>query len=187
MTVKPVPCQHPNGSLDEIGLSLDDLVKWGGEVRYDHGMPATPGNINPLGAVQREEIVAILDEAVRSWSDTAPEMDMRFLPLDEPLVRRLEALGYRRATLLKNKHPKLPADVKMLDFSGWTIFTCGDVPDNLFTLFCTALEARKESIPWEGAGPMALDRMGRDTPEGPLDIPLHPAAERFWREKGYLA
>ena len=162
-------------------------MKWGGEVRYDHGMPATPGNINPLGAVQREEIVAILDEAVRSWSDTAPEMDMRFLPLDEPLVRRLEALGYRRATLLKNKHPKLPADVKMLDFSGWTIFTCGDVPDNLITLFCTALEARKESIPWEGAGPMALDRMCRDTPEGPLDIPLHPAAERFWREKGYLA
>jgi TRAP-type uncharacterized transport system substrate-binding protein len=28
--------------------------------------------------------------------------------------------------------------------------------------------------------------MCRDTLEGPLDIPLHPAAESFWREQGYL-
>ncbi len=35
-------------------------------------------------------------------------------------------------------------------------------------------------------GPLALDRMCRNTPETPLDIPLHPAAERFWRDRGYL-
>jgi TRAP-type uncharacterized transport system substrate-binding protein len=29
--------------------------------------------------------------------------------------------------------------------------------------------------------------MCRDTPAGPLNIPLHPAAERFWRKLGYLA
>jgi len=26
----------------------------------------------------------------------------------------------------------------------------------------------------------------RDTPEGHLEVPLHPAAERFWRERGYI-
>jgi TRAP-type uncharacterized transport system substrate-binding protein len=26
----------------------------------------------------------------------------------------------------------------------------------------------------------------RSTEEGPLDIPLHPGAERYYREKGYL-
>jgi TRAP-type uncharacterized transport system substrate-binding protein len=29
--------------------------------------------------------------------------------------------------------------------------------------------------------------MCRDTPEGPLDVPLHPGAERYWREAGYLS
>ena len=28
--------------------------------------------------------------------------------------------------------------------------------------------------------------MVRDTPEGHLEVPLHPAAERFWRQCGYL-
>jgi TRAP-type uncharacterized transport system substrate-binding protein len=28
--------------------------------------------------------------------------------------------------------------------------------------------------------------MCRNTPDTPLVIPLHPAAERFWRDCGYL-
>ncbi len=41
----------------------------------------------------------------------------------------------------------------------------------------------EDRIPWEG---LPLERMCRHTLEGPLDIPLHPAAESFWRERGYL-
>ena len=41
------------------------------------------------------------------------------------------------------------------------------------------------AIPWEGVGPLPLDRMSVDTREGPLDVPLHPAAEAYWRERGY--
>jgi hypothetical protein len=28
--------------------------------------------------------------------------------------------------------------------------------------------------------------MVSDTPEAPLAIPLHPAAERFWKQQGYI-
>ena len=34
--------------------------------------------------------------------------------------------------------------------------------------------------------PLPVEKMCRDSPETPLDVPLHPAAERFWRERGYL-
>ena len=51
-----------------------------------------------------------------------------------------------------------------------------------------ALEARKDRLPpGTGEGPLPLDVMCKDTAEGPLGIPLHPAAERFWREQGYLS
>jgi hypothetical protein len=48
------------------------------------------------------------------------------------------------------------------------------------------LEERKALVPWQGNGPLPLEKMCRDTLEGPLGIRLHPAAERFWRARGYL-
>ena len=128
----------------------------------------------------------IIDEAVRSWVDTAIKSDMRILPLDEPLLEHLEELGFRRAVISK-AHYKLKEDVPTLDFSGFPVYTHVDVPDSIVTSICSALEARKEKIPSQEEGPLPLDRMCRDTLEGPLTIPLHPAAERFWRERGYLA
>jgi hypothetical protein len=73
----------------------------------------------------------------------------------------------------------LKEDVPTLDFSGFAVYTHENVPDSVVTSICSALEARKEKIPWQEEGPFPLDRMCRDTPEGPLNIPLHPAAERF--------
>ena len=74
-----------------------------------------------------------------------------------------------------------------VDFSGWPIFTRADLPDDIIACFCTALEARKDLIPWQGEGPLPLERMCRDSEDTPLDIPLHPGAERFWRSQGYLS
>jgi hypothetical protein len=66
------------------------------------------------------------------------------------------------------------------------VFCHEHTPDDLVTAICAALEARRDRIPWQGEGPLPLERMCYDTPEGPLDVPLHPAAERFWRDRGYL-
>jgi NMT1-like family len=169
--------------LSVAGFSLDDVVSWGGQIRYDAGLPNSPTR---LGAVQRGEADMIIDEAVRSWVNAAVESDMRILPFDEPLLEQLEELGFRRAVIPKTSYAKLKEDVPTLDFSGFPVYTHVNVPDNIVSSICSAIEARKEKIPWQEQGPLPLDRMCRDTPEGPLNIPLHPAAERFWRERGYL-
>jgi TRAP-type uncharacterized transport system substrate-binding protein len=168
--------------LSAAGFSLDDVVSWGGQVRYDAGLP---NSRTRLGAVQRGEADMIIDEAVRSWLDPAIESDMRILPFDEPLLEQLEQLGFRPAVISKARY-KVKEDVPTLDFSGFPVYTHVSVPDTIVTSICSALEARKEKIPWQEEGPLPLDRMCRDTPEGPLNIPLHPAAERFWHERGYL-
>jgi len=170
--------------LSAAGFSFDDVISWGGQIRYDVGLPKSP---NRLGAVQRGEVDMIIDEAVGSWVDTALESKMVILPFDEPLLERLEGLGFRRAIISKARYTELKEDVPTLDFSGFPVYTHANVPDSIVTSICSALEARKEKIPWQEEGPLPLDRMCRDTPEGPLTIPLHPAAERFWRARGYLA
>jgi len=168
--------------LSEAGFSLDDIVAWGGQVRYDPGMPGR----DRINFVQRGEVDAIFDESLDSWGNRALDLGMRFLSFGEPILQRLEVMGFRRATITKASHPKLSADIETLDFSGWPIFTHAAASDSMVTSFCEALEARKESIPWQGEGGLPLEQMCRDSIDGPLDIPLHPAAESFWRARGYL-
>ena len=50
--------------LARAGFSLEDIISWGGEVRYDEGLPDAP---NRLGAIERGEIDAIFDEALAFW------------------------------------------------------------------------------------------------------------------------
>ena len=88
---------------------------------------------------------------------------------------------------LSARFPTLTEDALTISFSGWPIYTHANVSEELVTSFCRGLLESKELIPWQGEGPLPLERMCRDTPEGPLVVPLHPAAERFWRECGYLS
>ena len=54
-----------NHVLSAAGFSLNDIVSWGGEIRYDAGMPY---GANRIGAVQRGEIHAIFDEGASTWA-----------------------------------------------------------------------------------------------------------------------
>jgi hypothetical protein len=163
------------------GFTMADLEAWGGGLHYD-GSPRKP-KAEALAAGAN----AFFDEAIQSWLAKAIDDGMTILSIAEPTMRTLEAMGYRRAIIERSKYPKLAADVVSVDFSGWTVFVRDDAPDSLVTLICAGLEARKHMIPWDGDGPLPLERMCRDTPDTPLGVPLHPAAERFWTARGYLS
>jgi TRAP-type uncharacterized transport system substrate-binding protein len=174
--------------LDDIaaagGFAMSDIERWGGSVRKVGAVPYPDGP--KFEALTRGEANAIFDEAAGRWVNEAIDADMTILPLAEATVRKLEAIGYRRAVLTKERFRKLPAAVLTIDFSGWPIFVHAELPDLRVTQICAALEARKDVMPWQEDGPLPLATMCRDTPEAPVPAPFHPAAERFWRERGYL-
>ena len=97
---------HPivNESLAAAGFSLGDIVSWGGQVRYDNSLPQ---NGTRLGAVARGEVDMVIDEAVRGWVNSAVGDGMRVLPLDESMLTKLEALGFRRAVIPKARYPEV--------------------------------------------------------------------------------
>ena len=175
--------------LHAAGFSLDDVVRWGGSIHYETGFdnPEKSGFDSPMRLEQAKDgtINAIFDEAICKWLDPALVLGMRALPLGERTVRNLERLGFRRNVLDKATYPLLPADVETIDFSGFAIFVHAEAPDDLVTGICAGLDLRRERIPWEGSGPLPIEDMCRDTADGPLDVPLHPAAERYWHERGY--
>ena len=174
---------YTNEVFRALGFSLDDVVSWGGSI--------VPHNFPPpsAAAIENGEVDAIFDEAINGWSRFALDHGMRFIPLDEPLLQRLEAMGFRRAYVTDTQYPQLPAgtNVPTLDFSGFPVFTLASTPDLTVRQICAALEARKDRIPWQGEGPLPLAEMCRNTPEAPINVPFHPAAEQFWRDQGYIA
>jgi len=171
--------------LKAVGVSLDDIVSWGGEVHLHPGIPTA----EEAQQVADGEFDAIFDEAVNRWAPSAHRLGMRFMNFDEPLLQRLESMGFRRAQVNAELYPEVAAvvDVATLDFSGWPVFVRADVPDELVHHICEALEERKDRIPWQGDGPLPLDRMCIDAIDAPLTVPLHPAAEQFWRGRGYIS
>jgi TRAP-type uncharacterized transport system substrate-binding protein len=186
--LRGVPDHFLHVMLDDIaaaaGFSMSDIVAWGGSLRKTGPHPLPGGE--KFAAVARGEADAMFDEGAAGWAGAAAEAGMTILPLGEETLRKLEAVGYRRAVLRKDVYPQLPADVLTVDFSGWPIFVRDDLPDERVTQICAALEARKDRIAWQQPGPLPLDRMCRDVPDAPMGVPLHPAAERFWRAQGYL-
>lgn len=166
--------------LASVGTSLAEIQSWGGQVFYD----AYPPNV---AGVERGERDAVFDEALHVWGPRALAVGMRLLPIDEPALRQLEAMGYRRARHAGGRHESLDKDLPTLDFSGWPVYTRAETPDATVRSICAAIERARERIPWQGEGPLPLDRMCIDSPEAPLTVPLHPAAEQYWRDQGYLS
>ena len=186
--MRAVPEHSLHHMFDDVaaaaGFSRDDIARWGGEIRKTGSVPWV--HTETFKSLIRGDVDAIFDEAAYVWVPQALDAGITMLPLAENTVTKLEAMGYRRALLSRALYPKLPADVLSLDFSGWTVFVHAEADDELVAAICAGLEARKARIPWEEPGDLPVERMAREAPDTPQCVPLHPAAERYWRSRGYL-
>lgn len=174
--------------LQAHGFGYADIIAWGGSVSFDQPMP---NHASRLGKAQAGELDAIFDEGIQVWANQVTAAGLHFLPLAENRLVELEQRGFRRGTIEQARYPALPADVATVDFSGWPIYTRLDAPDLLVRKFCEGLEANKAQLPWQMGklpqAPMPLARMVQESPETPLDVPLHAAARHFWQQCGYLS
>jgi len=173
--------------LDHIlavaGWSLADLRSWGGEVRYDEGLPAHGSR---LGDAIGGAVDAIFDEAADNWVDEALQGHMRVLTLSSQTLDRLEGWGYRRACLTPGSFPSLDESVETVDFSGFAVYVHENAPDELVSLICEVLDQRSDHMYSQSGAPLSIRTMCSNSNGAPLDVPFHDAAARYWREKGYL-
>ena len=166
------------------GFSFEDISRWGGEVRYEAVLP-WPDTPKFRDAVEGRTN-ALIDEGADAWGNQAIDSGMVVLTMAEETVQKLEARGYRRGVLRTSVFPKLEQDVLSVDFSGWPIICHPELDDAKVRRICAALEVNAHLIEWQGDGPLPVPRMCREADDTPQLVPYHPAAERFWRERGYL-
>ena len=77
-------------------------------------------------------------------------------------------------------------DIRIVDFSGWPLITHRWLDNDIAYSICEAIDARKTVITIDDKEPLNMKNICRSTESAPLEIPFHPGARKFYREKGYL-
>jgi TRAP-type uncharacterized transport system substrate-binding protein len=100
----------------------------------------------------------------------------------------MQKIGFPNAMLTPEHYSKLESAVRCVDFSGWTFFCHADLPASVVYDMARAIDLCHEQIPVDhfDKRPMAMTEFCRGGEAGQLNIPLHPGAKKYFREKGYL-
>ncbi|MGH8544281.1 MAG: TAXI family TRAP transporter solute-binding subunit, partial [Gammaproteobacteria bacterium] len=168
--------------MKAAGFNLPDLRKWGGRIQS----VSRPSHPDRRAAIENKSVDAVFDEGIKSWGQTAVDNGFVYLPIEGQVLKRLAALGYRTSVVPKSRFHGMPGDVSTVDFSGWPMIVHAGMPDDVAYALCEAIEKRKELIPTDNFKPIDIAQLCANDEEAPCDVPLHPGAQRFYRERGYL-
>jgi TRAP-type uncharacterized transport system substrate-binding protein len=169
-------------TLRAAGFTLADIRKWGGKI---HSVPR-PSDPRRRAAIADGSINAVFDEGIKSWGQSALDHGFRYLPIDGAVLRQLKALGYRTSAMSRCGFRGLKIDIPTVDFSGWPMIVHADMPNKLAYALCEAIEMRRDLIPTDNFKKLAMKQLCSNDDEAPFDVPLHPGARRFYKERGYL-
>jgi len=184
VSVREDPTHSTIVLIDQIfalhGFTLADIESWGGKLVRCGGPGDERRRLQPMA---RGEIDAVFDEGIKVWLNEALAAGLEPIGFDASEYEQLGELGWRRVTIPKPVFPGLTHDVETLDFSGWPIYCNASLPEQTAYDICAAVAAREPEIPWEKmAGGNAIQAV-TETEATPMDVPLHPGAERWLREQ----
>ena len=171
-------------TLAMYGYSLADVESWGGGLQLN----GPPGDERRLEALRKGTIDAVFDEGIVGWLDAALEAGLQPVAPEDSVMAKLQAIGWRKAVLPASVYPLLGSDRVCIDYSGWPLYADASMKDETAYKVCDAINARIDQIAWEDKtwSPFpGMGGLGRETEATPRDVPLHPSAERWYREHGY--
>ena len=168
--------------LAHHGMSLDEMKAWGCTL---HPV-GPPGDKRRIAGIVDGSLDLILDEGISTWMDLALAHGFAPLDLDAPALAHLKALGWRTGPLNYGRFAHLPAGHECIDFSGWPFYCSAALADATAYEIAAAFGARHDEMPWEAGTHLGIAQLGRETDATPMDVPLHPGAERWYREQGHL-
>ena len=168
--------------LHAAGFTLADLRNWGGKVV---SVPR-PSHPDRRDAIQNSTVDAVFDEGIKSWGQTAVDNGFVYLPIEGEILRRLGKMGYRTSVVPRSRFKGMTADVATVDFSGWPMVVHADLPNDIAYALCEAIEKRRKALPSDNFKPISMRQLCANDEEAPFNVPLHPGARRFYRERGYL-
>jgi TRAP-type uncharacterized transport system substrate-binding protein len=171
--------------LSFYGCSFEKIKRWGGQVQ-ECARPFTPERLKSIGT---RALDAVFDEGISTiggWLDQALDNGYEVIPIEPDIIKKLVQMGYSRSVLPKSRYPQLNDDALTIDFSGWALVTHKWLPSRVAYAAIETIEERQKVIPVDDNEPLNMRDLCQGSEKCPLTIPLHPGAEKYYKEKGYL-
>jgi uncharacterized protein len=169
------------GVLEYYGLTKAAVESWGGSTV--NAMMAPPD-------IGFDLIISDLATQCNNpesdyWPRLSQKYDLRFLDFESELLDKLAAnkeLGLTRVTakwgLLRGIDRPIPTVAR----SGQVVFARDDMPENVAYEAAKAIDEHQEALRWY-IRPYSYNPK---TVWKNFDVPLHPGAAHYYREKGYM-
>ena len=171
--------------LKQYGGSLEMLQDWGGQVSF--AGKTTQG----IPLMISGQVEAVFNEAqmMPDWDQLIAKTDVDFLSIGEDIIDRLDQkLGLGKFVIGPERFPSLANDIRTVGFSGWLLFGSTELADEIaYKVTQAAVETGPTIEKKYGGGKFAS--LAEIRPEAMCRdclIPLHPGAEAYYRESGYL-
>lgn len=167
--------------LEAYGMTYEMIRSWGGSVTPTSTSVAQ----NQMTDGKADIWINMLVAKHPMISELAMSTDIIFLPMSDEVVKKLETLGYKKDILPAKSFRGQDKEVQLV---GWPTTLVGhkDLPAELaYVLTKTLVENKPELVKGHAALKdfIVEDAWKFQTPYG---TPLHPGAEKYYREKGMM-
>jgi hypothetical protein len=182
MPVRILATEFPTSQpvLDYYGLTRKAVESWGGsfvEFKHPHDDYEFDVIVSDLGAPTNNPESSY-------WPRLTQKYDLKFLQLPEDLLSELANVspGMSRVTAKWGLLRGIDRPIATVARSGEAVFARTDMPDQAAYDIAKAIDEHRGALKWY-ARSFSYDSQ---TVWQNFDIPLHPGAERYYREKGYM-
>lgn len=117
------------------------------------------------------------------WTEISQKFDLRFIELPEDLLAELAREGEQeRGTIPVGLYRGIDRPIPTVVRTGTVIYGRADMPDDFAYLVAKAMDEQQQLLQWRH---LNFSYNVHTVWKG-YEVPLHPGAARYYREKGYM-
>lgn len=180
----------PKGSMDEwcarlvlesLGVTYDDIKQWGGDVIQAGGSQLSD-------MLKDGKVDMVLNHTSAQSSDVTKDSmtnDLTFVQFGEDMLKFFESKGFVRIKYEKGTWKGMDKDI-IWPGTPDGVFVSKDMPDDVAYALTKGLSEIKDIISNQFSSLEPFDPENAWRPEEVGGVPLHPGAEKYYKEVGYM-
>lgn len=167
-------------AMAEYGFSYEDIQKWGGEIYF----ASWTESVSQIQDGHANALTSQTPLANPFMVELCTSRDMKFLALTSDVADRMvKKYGFTKEILPKDSYKGM--DSEYLTVADSVVLLCKkDLSEEMAYLLTKFLSENQKK--WADTHVMFKDFVPQNVGKFPEQIPIHPGAARYFKEKGYL-